>query len=170
MMLAGGLFAFPQHALAGQMSSTLDVVVLTSLSLVSVDELQFGRIIPSASAGTVTVSTTGSRTATGGVTLAGGAVQAASFAGRGTRNQRVRIALGSTSYVLTRVGGTQTMTLNNLVIGNPSGSGLQQTGFRYRITDTTGVFSFTVGGRLNVNASQTGGNYAGTFDVTLIYE
>ena len=168
--LMGGLLAVPQQALAGQMSSTLDVVVVTRLSLVHVDDLQFGNIIPSASAGTVTISPLGVRTSTGGVTLAGGTVQAASFAGLGARNQRVRISLGSTSYTLTRVSGTQTMVLNNMVIGNPPGSGLQQTGPRYRITDTTGLFTFAVGGRLNVGANQTGGTYVGTFDVNIIYE
>ncbi len=169
-LVAGGLSALPSQAFAQSMTSTSEVVIVTPLSLVHVDDLLFGNIIPSTSAGTVTISTTGGRTSTGGVTLAGGTVQAASFAGYGARNQRIQISFGSAAYTLTRVSGSETMTMNNMTIGASLANGLQQTGPRYHIRSTTGIFSFTVGGRLNISASQVGGNYDGTFDVTVIYE
>ena len=120
LALAG--LAAPVPALAGQRVTfqvPAEAIIVTQLSFFKVDDLVFGRIIPGASAGTVTVAPSGTRTATGGVALATGiAHQPAAFAGKGSFNQALTISINATSRTLTRVGGTQTMTMDNFVIGS----------------------------------------------------
>jgi Domain of unknown function (DUF4402) len=146
------------------------VVVVSRLSFLNVDDLEFGSILPSATAGTVTVSPTGARTKTGGVTLVGGLVQPARFAGRGTLNQTVLVSLNSSPSTLTRIGGTETMRLDTIVIGSTPTAVLTVRPQSFRITSPTGIFNFPIGGTLSVNANQVPGDYAGTFALTLNYQ
>jgi hypothetical protein len=61
--------------------------------------------------------------------------------------------------VLTRVGGTQTVTVSNFTLQGQS----------KRTIAAQAWFSFRVGGTLNVAAAQAEGTYVGTFDVTVQY-
>ncbi len=153
-------------------SGQIQVTVLDRLSLVKTADLDFGTLIAGTTAGTVTVSTAGVRSVTGGVTAAGGTVSAASFAGFGRRTQQVIIRFGAPSILITRVSGTQTMTVNNFTVNPVGGSGLTQLGNsgRHRISSATGLFDFTVGARLNVGANAAPGDYVGTFNVTVNYQ
>jgi spore coat protein U-like protein len=145
-------------------------VVVSRLSFLNAEELEFGSLLAGPTAGTVIVSPTGARTKTGGVTLVGGLVQPARFAGRGTLNQTVLISLVSAPSTLRRVGGTETMTLDQLTIGSTPTAVLTTTPQSFRITSATGIFNFPIGGRLSVNANQVPGDYTGTFSVTLNYQ
>lgn len=142
--------------------------MVTPLSFIQVENLEFGSVISSPTAGTVTLSVNSTRTATGGVLLTGTGHQAARFAGRGSQNQRVRIRI--TPNAITLSGPGPAMTVDNFVIG-PAPS-LQQVGAspNYRIMPADGIFWFTVGGRLSVGASQPSGTYSGTFSATLEYQ
>ena len=155
-------------AFADTLSGDAQVSMVTPLSFIQVENLEFGSVIPSATAGTVTLSVTSTRTATGGVLLTGTGHQAARFAGRGSQNQRVRIRI--TPNTITLTGPGPAMTVDNFVIG-PAPT-LQQIGAspNYRIVPADGIFWFTVGGRLHVGASQPAGTYAGTFSATLDYQ
>ncbi len=146
------------------------VVVVSRLSFLNVEDLEFGSILPSATAGTVTVSPAGARTSSGGVTLVGGLVQPARFAGRGTLNQTVLVSLNSSPSTLTRIGGTETMRLDTIVIGSTPTAVLTVRPQSFRITSPTGIFNFPIGGTLRVNANQVPGDYAGTFALTLNYQ
>lgn len=155
-------------ALAGTLSGNGQASIVTPLSFIQVDNLEFGRVISSPTAGTVTISPTNVRTATGGVTLIGSDHQVAKFAGRGTISQRVRIRITPNTITLTGPGAP--MTVNTFTIG-PDGTLLQLGGSpNYLILSTTGVFWFNVGARLNVNANQASGFYSGTFNATLDYQ
>ena len=160
-LLSGAAHAAPTTADA-------QIALVTPLSFIQYDDLDFGRIIPSATAGTVTISTTDVRTATNGIALVGTDYQAARFAGMGTQNQRVRIRITPTTITLTGPGPS--MTVDNFVIG-PAPT-LQQVGGspNYRILPANGIFWFTVGGTLNVGANQPAGFYSGTFTATLDYQ
>jgi spore coat protein U-like protein len=144
------------------------VALVTPLSFINYRNLDFGRVIPSATAGTVSISETNIRSTTGGVIVLGNDFQAARFAGMGAQNQRVRIRITPTTLTLTGPGPS--MTVTNLSIG-PAPS-LQQIGNspNYRILPANGVFWFTVGGQLNVGANQAAGAYSGTFTATLDYQ
>lgn len=162
------LATMPVAAHAGTYVGDAQVAMVTPLSFVQHADLDFGRVIPSAVAGTVTVSPTNARTATNGVVLVGNDHQVARFAGMGTQNQRVRIRISETTITLTGPGPS--MTVSNFLIGpEPT---LQQIGGspNYRIQPANGIFWFTVGGTLNVGANQPGGSYSGTFTATLDYQ
>lgn len=158
----------PASAVAGPIAGDTQVAVVTPLSFIQVENLEFGRVIPGVTAGTVTISNTNARTSTGGVTLIGNDFQGARFAGRGTLSQRVRIRITPATITLTGPGAP--MTVSNFTIG-PDGT-LAQLGAspNYLILSPTGIFWFNVGGRLNVRANQAPGRYSGTFTATLDYQ
>ncbi len=157
-------------AKAASASGLAKTVVVSRLSFLNAEELEFGNILAGTTAGTVIVGPDGVRTKTGGVTLVGGLVQPARFAGRGTVNQTVLISLTASPSTLTRTGGTETMILDQLVIGSTPTAVLTTTPQAFRISSTTGIFNFPIGGRLNVGANQVPGDYVGTFNVTLEYQ
>jgi spore coat protein U-like protein len=166
VLLATSLWA--PAALAAPATGDAQIAIVTPLSFINYRDLDFGRVIPSATAGTVTISETNIRSTTGGLIVLGNDFQAARFAGMGTQNQRVRIRITPTTLTLTGPGPS--MTVTNFTIG-PAPS-LQQIGNspNYRILPANGVFWFTVGGQLNVGANQAPGAYSGTFTATLDYQ
>jgi spore coat protein U-like protein len=158
----------PSTAYAQTMSADTQVAVVTPLSFIQVEDMEFGSIIPGNVAGTVTLSPSNVRTATGGIVLVGNGHQPGRFAGMGTFQQRVRVRV--TPVTITLTGPGPSMTVNNFVI-DPQGT-LSQIGAspNYRISPANGIFWFNVGGRLNVGANQPAGTYSGTFTATLDYQ
>lgn len=111
-------------------------------------------------AGTAVVNPdTDTMTTTGGVVHLSGTPYAAQFEAVSPVKGVVHIRAPKTASVLTRVGGTETMTVTNFVI---SGSGTRNANARE-------PFEFKVGGTLNVNANQAEGLYTGTFTVDVQY-
>jgi spore coat protein U-like protein len=156
------------QAHAGTLPGDVQIAVVTPLSFIQVENLDFGQVIAGTTAGTITISTANVRTATGGAIPVGSYYQRAKFAGMGTQNQRVNISLAPATITLTGPGVP--MTVTNLTIG-PDGT-LNQLGAspNYRIVAANGIFWFNVGGRLNVGANQAAGSYSGTFTATLVYQ
>lgn len=144
-----------------------EAIVLRPLSFFKVNDLDFGDIIPSASAGTVTIEPDGSRNRTGGVTLAGDGGEPARFAGLGSFNRQVNISLGSNSIWLTGPGTR--MRVRNFEIGSTPTAILSTSPRRFRISSPLGNYNFPVGATLEVGANQTPGDYSGTFTITLNY-
>ncbi|MGC1469647.1 MAG: DUF4402 domain-containing protein [Sphingorhabdus sp.] len=144
------------------------VGVVTPLSFIQTEELHFGQIFASNTAGTVTVAPNGSRTRTGGVTLFGTIHQPAEFAGMGAFNQRVQVSLGSNSIFLTGPGVR--MRARTFVIGSTPTAVLTTTPRVFRIGGPTGAFRFPVGATLEVGANQAPGTYRGTWTITLNYQ
>lgn len=165
---AVSLAATPGIVHAGTYSGDAQVAVVTPLSFIQVENLDFGRVIAGPTAGTVTISTANVRSSTGGVIPVGSDYQRAKFAGMGTQNQRVRIVLAPA--VIPLLGPGLPMTVTNLNI-SPDGT-LNQLGAspNYRIVAADGIFWFNVGGRLNVGANQAAGRYTGIFTATLVYQ
>jgi Domain of unknown function (DUF4402) len=160
------------QALAATKASDAKVVVVSALSFLTVQDLDFGDIVAAPTAGTVIVAPTGVRTKTGAVTLVTGSgnEQPARFAGRGTRLQTVLIKLQASPTTLTRISGTETMILDTLVIGSSPTVVLTTSPQAFTITSPTGIFNFPVGGTLHVNANQVPGDYLGTFTIDLQYQ
>lgn len=99
-------------------------------------------------------------TTTGGVLRLAGSPHAASFTGAaGGQSPVVIIRIPNRAVTLTRVGGTETMTVDNFTLDGQSKRELAQ----------AGAFTFKVGGTLRVSAGQAEGLYTGTFDVTIQY-
>ena len=145
------------------------VIIVRPLTFIKVADMNFGQVAVGNTAGTVVLSPFNVRTRTGGVAAAIGTSTAASFAGFGAVNQMVTIRISATSITLTRQGGTQTMTVNNFIIGSSPTAALTTSPVQYRISSATGMFAFPVGATLRVNANQMPGKYNGTFAITLNY-
>ena len=147
--------------------SQAEAIVLRPLSFFKVNDLDFGDIIPSTTAGTVTIAPDGSRSRTGGVTLAGNGGAPARFAGLGSFNRQVNISLGSNMIWITGPGTR--MRVRNFEIGSTPTAILSTAPTRFRITSPLGNYNFPVGGTLEVGANQAPGDYSGTFTITLNY-
>lgn len=160
----------PAQAERVAVSGRAEAVVVTRLSLLKTDDLNFGKIVAGTTAGTVTVSPAGTRSASGGTRLAGTGAQPAAFAGYGFANQTVSISVNSNSPVVRRIGGTETMQFDTFIIGSTPTAQLTTAPLAFRIASTTGMFAFPVGATLRVGARQVPGIYTGSFTVTLTYQ
>lgn len=158
----------PARAQAATEQGQSQVGIVTPLSFIQTEELNFGKIFASNAAGTVVVAPDGARTRTGGVTLFGNDQQAAEFAGMGSFNQRVQISLGSNSIFL--YGPGTRMRARAFTIGSTPTAVLTTTPRVFRIAGPTGAFRFPVGATLDVNANQAPGTYSGIWTITLNYQ
>lgn len=163
-------------------TGTAQAVIVEPLSLTKVRDMDFGKILPSAAAGTVTIDpVTNACSNTGGATSFGNACQAAVFAGMGRHPFRARVTMSNITQL---TGPGAAMTMDTFIIGSNStitftgntnsqghGNGLVNGGGnqRYQIQNSNGIFTLNIGARLNVNANQTPGIYTGTFSVTVQY-
>ena len=153
--------AAPAAALPVSASPNADgrALILVPLTLVKVEDLDFGTVVSSAVAGTVTIDeATGARTVAGGVTaVASDPGHRAEFAGAGTPNQLVDISISSVPASLADAfGNTIPVTL-----------ALEAT----QVTiDSTRAFIVGVGGTIDVAADQPDGDYNADFSVTADYQ
>lgn len=123
--------------------------------------MNFGNIAVGSQGGTVVMSTTGTRTESGDITLPAitGSPSAASFLVQGANNYTYSITLPTSAVTITREGGSDTMTIDNFV-SDPSGTGT---------LSGSGSETVNVGATLNVGGGQATGVYNGTFAVTVAY-
>lgn len=164
----GMALAFTAPAYAGTTPGSAEITIVRPLSFIIDDNLDFGAVIRGTTAGTVTVAPDGTRTRTGGVTLAnGGGQKPASFAGQGAFNQRVDISIGASSIFLTGPGAP--MRVRDFVIGSTPTAVLTTAPLRFTIAAPTGIFAFPVGATLDVGANQAPGKYTGNWSITLNY-
>ena len=160
--------AFTAPAYAGTTPGSAEITIVRPLSFIIDDNLDFGAVIRGTTAGTVTVAPDGTRTRTGGVTLAnGGGHKPASFAGQGAFNQRVDISIGASSIFLTGPGAP--MRVRDFVIGSTPTAVLTTAPLRFRIAAANGIFAFPIGATLDVGANQVPGKYTGNWSITLNY-
>lgn len=167
------LVSAPAKAIAGERADAVGqsvATIVTRLSFIKTQDLDFGQIVPSNTSGTVTIAPGGARSSTGGVMLVGDPGQPAGFAGYGFRNQTVLISLSALTGTLQRQGGTETMRFDTFVIGSTPQVQLSTAPLSFRIASTTGQFAFPVGATLRVAARQRPGKYSGTFSIVLQYQ
>jgi len=170
LLAAAAGMALPGVASADTGTGTVETIVVRPLSFFNSDGLEFGALIPSAAAGTVTIAPDGTRTSTN-VTTVGGGHHASQFWGMGTFNQIVNISMAATPINITRVGGTQTMQVRTFVIGSTPTTQVLTTAPRsFRIGSASGIYAFAVGAQLVVGANQAAGDYTGNFVVVLNYQ
>lgn len=163
-VLALALTAAAGSAVAATASATSTSTVVTPISIASSANLSFGSFSPGAG-GSVTISTDGSRSVTGGVLQLPGGTTAAKFDVSGQSGSGYSISLGGPA-VLTRAGGTETMAFTAISAITPSTA---TTGTVTSGTLTGGTQSFYVGGVLTVAAAQVGGTYEGEVTATVEY-
>lgn len=163
-LAATAAFASPAYAqVVDDADATARGIVLLPLTLTNVDELDFGTILASPLAGTVSINADdGSRTVTGGVSeISLDLGQRALFNGVGTEGQQVDLTLTPVA-ALTGPGTPITVLQMNL----DSGGGYTQT----RTIPAGGAFQVGVGGSFAIGANQANGVYTGTFNVEAEYQ
>lgn len=162
-MAATAFSAAPAAAapVAATSDSDGEVLILVPLTLTKIEDLHFGTLIPSPSSGMVNISaSTGARTAAGGVTgVASDPGYRARFAGAGTPNQLVLLAL-SPPVELINARGDTIPVLGMTLDGPPVRT----------VDPVTRAFFVGVGGTLGIGADQPEGDYTADFYLTAIYQ
>ncbi len=135
-------------------------LLLVPLTLVKVDDLDFGAVVPSSSAGVVTINaTSGARSFAGGVTgIPSDAGNHATFAGAGTPGQQVIIAISPPAELVN--ANNDKIPVLGLTLDGPA----------IRTINSTRAFFVGVGGSLLINANQADGDYSATFDLIAAYQ
>ena len=168
-----------RHNLSGPMTATATAVLLAALigpapapaqSVTVTQDLGFGAFFPG-TGGTIVISTTGARSATGGVVLLTNsqfpAPTAATYAvANSAKNIKTFTLALPASATLTRSGGSQTMTVDTFTSTPAAGSSNNGRGFGGL---TNGAGTIAIGATLNVNSAQAAGTYTGTFAITVTY-
>ena len=128
--------------------------------LQKLNDLDFGAVFVPNASGTLTINpNTEALTTTGAVIFAGGSPHSARFEAVSPTKTVVIIRAPRQPATLTRVGGTETMRVDNWTIS----------GQARRTVAAQEPFSFNIGGTLYVGANQAEGTYTGTFDVEIQY-
>lgn len=139
------------------------IMAQASISILKNIDMNFGTIAASSSGGTVVLSASGSRTASGGVILPSftGTVSAAQFTVSGQANYTYAITLPATNFTLYESGVGPASMVVTAFTSTPSATG----------TLLGGTETVLVGATLNVMASQAAGSYtnAAGFEVIVNY-
>ena len=159
--LLAALSAMPSAAIAApaRATGTATVDLLSPLTIQKLQDLDFGTVAVTTAGTAVIDPVANSISTTGGLVAAGGTPHAALFRGAASQNSVVNIKLPKQPITLTRVGGTETVTVSNFTLDGPTKRQMAQA--------TT--FDIKVGATLTVPAGQIAGQYTGTFDVTAQY-
>lgn len=134
--------------------------IVNGIFVRNLQELNFATLAVLGPPGTAVVNPdTDAMTTTGGVSYLRGVPYAALFEGVSPVRGVVIIRIPNKPSVLTRVGGTETMTVDTWTVSGNS----------RRVVAAQQPFTFKVGGTLRVGTNQAEGTYAGTFTVDIQY-
>ena len=162
-LAATAAFASPAAAqTVASESATARGTVLQPLTLTEDADLDFGTVLSTAAAGTVTINAdSGVRTVTGGVAaVAINPGHRAVFTGYGEPATQVNLSL---SYPAFLVSGANVVAVDPVVGMFFDSAGTSRT------INAGGTFQVGVGGQFNIAANQPNGVYTGTFTVTAQY-
>jgi hypothetical protein len=139
--------------------ATARALLLLPLTLTKVEDLDFGTVVSSPVAGTVTINaSTGARTHAGGVTeITSAAGQRGLFAWAATPNQQVNFDIVYPATLDDGAGNSVQIALLYLQSDSV-------------IANSSGVAQVGVGGSILISANQAEGTYTNTFDVTASYQ
>ncbi len=142
-------------AQADTKTASATATVIVPLTITKTADLRFGSFAPTASAGSVTISTGGARSSSNVQLSALNVGGAAGFSVAGDTTATYAITLPGSA---TLTNGANSMTIGSFT-SNPSATG----------TLVAGAGTVAIGGTLAVGASQAAGSYTGTFSVTMDY-
>lgn len=140
-----------------QASATVRIAPPASVR--KIEDLNFGYLTVTTAGTAIVDPNTDTMTTSGGVLDAGGLRYAALFEAVSPTQAVVIIRLPRNPITVTRVDGTETMTVSNWTMS----------GNARRTVAAQEAFTFKVGGTLNVKANQAEGLYVGTFAVEVQY-
>ncbi len=136
-------------------TTNVTITIAAPISISNTANLDFGTMVTTGTAGTVTVTPAGARSSVD-VDLLGGVPAAAAFDVTGEGNANYSITVPSST---TLSSGGDTMTVDTFT--DDAGASPRLPG--------GGSETFNVGATLNVGATQAAGTYSGTFSVTVNY-
>jgi hypothetical protein len=135
------------------------VTVVKPLTLQRLNDMDFAWLGVT-TGGTATIDPiTGTMTVAGGLVRVGGTPSPARYAGAATKNTVVNIKVPKQPVLITRVGGTETLSVSNFTLDGQDKRTLAQ----------SGSFTFAVGAQITVPAGTIEGLYTGEIDVTIQY-
>jgi hypothetical protein len=138
--------------------ATVNVNIISTITLTTLNGLIFGDISSGSTAGTIVMTPDGARSATGGTNInTSVAGSPAKFDVQGVANASYSISL-PVSVVLSDTA-SHTMTVDNFS-SSPTPSG---------VLNSSGQQTLFVGARLNVGSNQAFGSYSGLMSVTVDY-
>jgi len=164
--VALGVFG-ASNSFAAEATTTSSATVIAPITITKSADLIFGKFAPGTGAGTVTVSTSGARTATGGAILStiGSTPTAAQFDVTGDNEATYGITWSGDTELSD--GEESTMTLTRIseltAAGGVTGEVTSGT------LDTSGAQSIYLGGVLAVGEGQVAGTYTGAVTATVEY-
>ncbi len=162
------LFASPAWA-SDTANADSAAVVLDGFQLQNVEPLQFGRIIPTGLGGSVNLdANNGVVTTIGQVAIVGTDQTRARFTVKAPVGT-IMILAGDPSVVLTRNGGSETMTAALIHRGGTGLVGTFVFGLPIGLRAITADQEIYTGGTLNVAGSQLDGIYEGSFSLMVAY-
>ena len=138
-------------------NATATVAITPPASVRKLNDLYFGYLAVTTAGTAVVNPNTDTMTTTGGVMHIAGAPYSALFEAISPVKNVVIIRIPRNPITVTRVGGTETMTVDTWTLAGSSN----------RNVVARDPFSFQVGGTLHVNANQVEGLYVGTFTVDI---
>ncbi len=159
--LAALFASAPAHAapVAPARNATSTVVITPPASVRKMEDLNFASLTVTTAGTAIIDPNTDGMTTTGGVLYVAGLHYAAQFEAVSPIKSVVIIRIPRDPITVTRVSGTETMTVSNWTLSGSS----------RRNVAAHETFEFKVGGTLFVNANQAEGLYLGTFSVEVQY-
>jgi hypothetical protein len=135
------------------------VTLVKPLTLQRVNDLDFATLGVT-TGGTATIDPlTGAMSVSGGLVRLVGTPSPARYAGAATKNTVVNIKVPKQAVLITRFGGTETLSVSNFTLDGQDKRTLAQ----------SGSFIFAVGAQITVPAGTVDGLYTGEIDVTIQY-
>jgi hypothetical protein len=141
----------------------MEVEIAVPVTATETELLNFGRIVPEASGGTVRISPQGERTSTGSITMMDDAYSAGRFTIAGMPNSLVSIVLPQTPQILVLSSGVSEVTVDEFTSDVPVGGQV--------VRQNDGKAEISIGATLYIanGLSNPAGYYTGTYEVVFMY-
>ena len=139
--------------------ATATVGLVRPLTLQRWADLDFATLAVTTGGTAIINPLTGVMSVTGGLLYVSGAPSPARYTGAASKQTVVIIRVPKTDVLITRVGGTETLVVNNFTLDGQDKRALAQ----------AESFTFAVGATITVPVGTVDGIYTGEFDVTVQY-
>jgi len=150
------------HAQVG-ITGRMNTEIVSPLVVIETEQMGFGKFVSDISGGTLQLTASGERIATGSITLLESPVQSGKFTITGLPGKLVAVVLPQQSVKLTLENSNNTLTVDNFTSNFDNTSGV--------IMNASGRVEVLIGATLYVGnwASNPPGFYTGTYDAVFMY-
>lgn len=158
-----GVAPVAAQSTGAQIEGSAQAVVVEPAGITAIEDLRFGAIMQPATAGTVTIGTDSSVTATGGAIVGITTPQPPSSRGAG------RFTIVGDANRFFRIEEPKNFTISNGVASMTVKKLRSNLNGRDQF-DADGRFELRIGGELSIGANQPTGDYTGTYEVSVVYQ